>query len=151
MPELAQWKTLTDGTNWCMDAVLDVPVTGGFELQDDYWDVTVRHPGSKHVAERAAEVDGVAAEEGARDKLKRYPPTRGKKSAPLLWKWEGEWGRRPSVCGRISLAKLRGETGRAAIQRGGGSSDGRQLSVRRWPREWRPPCKRHSQVSQGDL
>ena len=79
MAEPAQWYTCGHGITLCRDAVLDVLVTGGFELQNDLWDVTVRHPGAHDIAARVAAEDGVAAAEGEKEKRQRYPQARGRR------------------------------------------------------------------------
>ena len=61
VPEFAKWSRARDGTWRCIDAFLDVRVSAGNELQDDLWDITIRHPGSQVVAQRAADFDGVVA------------------------------------------------------------------------------------------
>lgn len=78
IPEVAKWSRGRNGVLRCIDAYLDVRVSGGYEMQDDLWDVTVRHPGAQVVAERAANTDGVAAAEGEKAKQARYPPSRGR-------------------------------------------------------------------------
>ena len=59
-------------------AVLDLVVWGGGELQDSILDITIRHPAaSRYIEAGSATRDGACAEEAEEEKAEAYPPRGG--------------------------------------------------------------------------
>ena len=77
------------------EAVLDVELFGHPSAPDRLLDGTIRHPAAAHILDAASREPGAAAEEGARCKDARYPPTAGKVVLPCAVE---RWGR---VDGRL--------------------------------------------------
>ena len=90
VPELGFRRRRRDGREVLEEAVLDVELFGHPSAPDRLLDGTVRHPAAAHILEAASRQPGAAAEEGARCKEERYPPTAGKVVLPCAVE---TWGR----------------------------------------------------------
>ena len=88
VPQWAQWKT-RKGEKVLERAILDVVCEGHLQLKERFLDMSVRCPLATTYMPAAAEASGVAAEEGARSKTERYPPTRGLEVVPCIMETYG--------------------------------------------------------------
>ena len=78
IPEMLQsQKDSKGGVRW-KEARVDVELFGHPTAPDRLLDGTIRHPVTVNVVKKAATEPGFAAEQGSKDKLKRYPPAHGK-------------------------------------------------------------------------
>ena len=81
IPELLQERVNRDRSHTFCDARIDVELFGHPKAPSRLLDATIRHPAAASVIKKTAVEPGYAAEEGTKEKSKRYPPAHAK---PLL-------------------------------------------------------------------
>ena len=125
VPELAHVKRNDAGEIVIKEARIDCELFGHAFAPDHLLDGTICHPGNTSSVGAAARDIGHAAEQGAKQKLKRYPPARGKSILPCSMETWGHMGKHLTGL----LGDLAGLASRRQRERG--------VQPTRWLQKWR--------------